>query len=384
MSFAGLRHLVVGSGLWGAVLAERIASVLNERVVVVEKRGHVGGNCYSQFDATTGIECHAYGTHVFHTRDADTWSYIRRFTDFTPYRHKVLTQHRQRVYPMPIGLATLNAFYGVNLRPFEVSAFLLAEASKAGIANPDNLEDKAISMIGRPLYEAFIRGYTIKQWGRDPRMLSPDIITRLPVRVSYDESYFDDPYQGLPVGGYGALFKRMLNHPNIDVRLHTDFFDVRDAIPAGCRVFYSGPVDRLFGDRFGELEWRTARFEWQVHDVADYQGTAVMNFADEEVPFTRIHEFKHLHPERSHPAHRTITCTEYPSACASGEEPFYPVVDRANTARLALYRREVARHPGLLIGGRLGSFKYCDMDKAIQDALAAFESSFPRCSRSHS
>ncbi|MDR2529290.1 MAG: NAD(P)-binding protein [Synergistaceae bacterium] len=376
MNLSGLKYLVVGSGLWGAAIAERIASVVKERVLVVEKRRRVGGMCQSFVHKETGIECHADGTHIFHTRFPEVWDYVRRFSDFIPYRHKVLTTCKGRVYNMPIGLATINAWYGLALKPHEALAFIEEEARRSDLTGePRNLEEKAVSLIGRPLYEAFIKGYTQKQWNADPKSLPASIITRLPIRMNYNFDYFSDPWdmQGLPAKGYSTLIENMLARPNISLALETNFFDIRALVPPSCVVFYSGPVDRLFDNRFGTLEWRGLRFEWRVEDRDDWQGTSVMNYADVEVPYTRIHEYKHLRPEQPCTAGKTVLCVEYPEA---GGEPYYPVNVERNDKIYALYREESEKIDNLHIGGRLGSYRYYDMDKTIHEALTLFDQVF--------
>jgi UDP-galactopyranose mutase len=374
MDLSGLKYLVVGAGPWGASLAERIASVRGERVLVIDRRAHIGGISYSRKDEETGVECHVFGAHIFHTKVKRVWDYVNKFASFTTYRHKVFTEYRGRVYPMPIGLATINSFYALNLRPFEVEDFIKREAAAEGGGEPRNLEEKAVSLIGRPLYEAFIRGYTKKQWGKDPRELPPGIITRLPVRANYNTDYFDDPWQGMPVDGYAAFFSKMLSHPNIDVELGVSYQDIAGRIPSGCRVFYSGPIDELFNYSLGELEWRTLRFEWSVEPYSDFQGCAVLNQADENVRFTRTHEFKHLHPERGRQGEKTSLVREYPKPFTRGDEPFYPVATEANEKLADAYRQNLSLLPNVVPGGRFGSYRYLDMDAAIEAALSVFDS----------
>ena len=377
--YEGLKYLVVGSGFFGSVLAERIANVCDERIVVIERRSHIGGNSYSKIDYPTGIECHKYGSHIFHTNNRKVWDYINLFTDFNTYQHKVLVEFNGHVYVIPIGLMSINSFYGLNLKPFEAEAFINEEIAKANITDPVNLEEKAISLIGEKLYNAFIKGYTQKQWGRDPRELPPEIITRLPVRSSYNINYFNDPWQGIPLEGYTNLFERFLSHNNIEVQLNTDYFSIRDQIPEDCKVVFTGMIDQLFDYKYGRLDWRGLHFEWDTVQVADYQGTSVMNYADLEIPFTRIHEFKHYHPERGETfcSPRSIICREYPKAYCHGEEAYYPVNDSKNQELYDLYAKEAAKNPNLILGGRLGAYRYWDMDKAVENALICFEKHFP-------
>lgn len=382
MSFAHVPYAIVGAGFWGAVMAERIASQLGQHVVVIEKRDHVGGNCHSSPDPETGIECHRYGTHIFHTVLPHVWDYITQFSQFTTYRHKVLTQYQNRVYPMPISLATINQFFERNLKPAEMEAFIKDQTRNAISGPATNLEEKAISLIGEPLYNAFIKGYTWKQWQTDPKLLPEDIITRLPVRPNYNTDYFNDPHQGMPVDGYAALFAALLNHPLIDVRLNTTFDEVASLLPPTCRVFHTGPVDAFFQYNLGRLEWRTLLFDYRTEQVADWQGTSVVNYADLDIPYTRIHEFKHLHPERpvfASPA--TVICTEYSRGCGPNDDPYYPVNTPRNAALLARYHEQAhsvqQNHSHFVypvtFGGRLGQYRYFDMDRTIDSALAAFD-----------
>ncbi|WP_461209884.1 UDP-galactopyranose/dTDP-fucopyranose mutase family protein [Desulfocurvus sp. DL9XJH121] len=373
MDLSGFEYIVVGAGMFGAVMAERIATDLGKPVAVLDRRRHIGGNCHSHADPDTGIECHTYGTHIFHTRHERAWDWVTRFTDFNGYRHKVLTRHKGRTYPMPINLMTINNFYGLDLTPAEVADFVRAEAARDGVDEPTNLEEKAISLVGRPLYEAFIRGYTMKQWETDPRELPASVITRLPFRHGFECDYFTDRWQGLPLDGYAALFDRVFALPNIEVFTGVDFFEVRDMVPDTATVVYSGPLDRYFEHRFGPLAWRTLDFEREVHPVADRQGTNVMNYADPEIPFTRIHEFRHLHPERNYTDKATVTFKEFSRGAGPGDDPYYPVNTPADRERLALYQAEAAREKGVIFGGRLGTYAYLDMDATILAALTIYD-----------
>lgn len=376
--FAGLKNLVIGCGLFGSVVAERIATVCGERVLLIDKRNHVGGNAYSETNSTTGVEYHKYGSHIFHTNKSKVWDYITEFTKFNTYQHKVLTEHNGHMYTMPINLMTINSFYGLNLKPHEAAQFLRDEIEKAAIKNPSNLEEKAISLIGGKLYHAFIKGYTEKQWNCDPRKLPEDIITRLPVRISYDINYFNDTWQGIPLGGYAKLFERMLHHKNIDIMLSTDFASIKDQIPDDCKIVFTGMLDQMFDYKFGPLDWRSLDFEWEELKIKDYQGTSVINFPDCDVRFTRVHEFKHYHPERSDvfESNMSLICRESPRTYRPGMEAFYPVNTAENQKKYTLYVQEAASNPNLIIGGRLGAYEYWDMDKTIENALLCFESKF--------
>lgn len=369
-----MKFFIIGAGIFGAVMAERIASVIGAEVIIIDKRDHICGNCYSSFDFETGIECHRYGSHIFHTSLPEVWEYLSKFCKFTSYRHKVLITHSGRVYSMPINLATINTFYGKNLTPAKAQDFLATEIARDYVADPANLEEKAISLIGRPLYEAFIRNYTRKQWDREPRELPVAIINRLPFRTCYNMDYFSDTWQGVPREGYFNLFKNMLTHPKITVRLNCDYEVIKNEISSDATVIYTGMPDELFDYKYGKLEWRSLRFEWETLDIRDFQGTAVMNYADLDVPYTRIHEFKHYHPERKGPFNlgKTVICREYPATYHKGDEAYYPVNDECNNRLYAQYAEEAAKIPRLILGGRLGAYRYLDMDKTVADALHVF------------
>ncbi|MGH3329322.1 MAG: UDP-galactopyranose/dTDP-fucopyranose mutase family protein, partial [Streptomycetales bacterium] len=292
---------------------------------------------------------------------------------FTGYQHRVFTIYKGRVYPMPINLATICEYFGQAMSPDEARALVAEQAAEVTPGQARDLEEKAISLIGRPLYEAFIRGYTAKQWQTDPQNLPAEIITRLPVRYTFDNRYFSDTYEGLPVGGYTAWLERMADHPGIEVRLGADFFDIRSDVVGNVPVVHTGPLDRYFDYAEGELSWRTLDFELEVMPTGDFQGTPVMNYAEEDVPFTRIHEFRHFHPERDHyPTDRTVIMREYSRFAARGDEPYYPINTAQDRARLLRYRARAGREPGVLFGGRLGTYKYLDMHMAIGSALSMY------------
>ena len=366
--------IVAGAGLWGCTVA-RVLAEAGRKVLVLEKRDVVGGNVRCATDPETGIEVHTYGSHIFHTHLDDVWNFVRRFVAFNGYQHKVLARYNGKTYFLPLGLTLVNQFYGLDLTPAELPAFIRAEAAKAPATDgAANFETQAISFVGKPLYDAFIREYTRKQWGTDPKNLSADIIRRLPVRASYDVNYFPDYRQGIPLSGYNSLFDRLLDHPNVSVRCRTGFHFGTVAelgLPAATPVFYSGPVDALFDYRFGALPWRSLRFETARVAVPDFQGTSVVNYTGAEVPYTRIHEFKHYHPEDRAvmEAPSTIVCREYPKTWQPGDEPYYPVDTAASRELLARYQAEAAKTPNLIVGGRLGGYGYYDMDRSIGNAL---------------
>jgi UDP-galactopyranose mutase len=365
--------VVVGSGFFGLTVAERCASQLGLKVLVLERRHHIGGNAYSEADPETGIEVHVYGAHLFHTSNKRVWDYVNQFTDFTGYQHRVYTNHDGQVYPLPINLGTINQFFDAAYSPDEARALIKEQSQELGDKEPENFVEKGISLIGRPLYEAFIAHYTAKQWQTDPEKLSADIISRLPVRYTYNNRYFNDTYEGLPADGYTAWLERMADHPGIEVRLETNFFDVADDYKGKVPIVYTGPVDEYFGYREGELQWRTLDFEREVVETGDFQGTSVMNYPDEDVKFTRIHEFRHFHPERDYPGDRTVIMREFSRFAVKGDEPYYPVNTSEDREKLLKYRDLSRKEPMVLFGGRLGTYKYLDMHMAIGSALSMFD-----------
>ena len=371
--------VVVGAGLFGLTIADLAARGLGLKVTVIDVRPHIGGNAFDYVDVETGIEIHKYGSHIFHTDNERIWKYVNRFTSFTNYDHRVFTKHNNKTYPMPINLATINQFFELSLSPDEARSLIKSQTGSRQPSEAENLRDKAISMIGEPLYDAFIKGYTAKQWQTDPEFLSPDIISRLPVRFTYDTRYFGDKYQGLPVNGYTNWFSRMINHKNIEVITSTDFFSnnvglSKNETVGQVPIVYTGPIDRYFDYVEGELGWRTLDFEIQRHDTGDFQGVAVMNYADNDVPFTRVHEFKHFHPHRIYTPGVTITMKEVSKFARSDDEPYYPINTPDDRNKLKAYRTLEASEPKVLFGGRLGSYQYLDMHMAIASAHSRFES----------
>ncbi|MCE5301674.1 MAG: UDP-galactopyranose mutase [Planctomycetaceae bacterium] len=364
--------VVVGAGIFGLTIAERAANQLGRSVCVLERRDHLGGNCHSQSDAESGIEYHCYGSHLFHTSNEEVWQYIQQFTGFTNYRHRVLSVYRGQVYSMPINLGTICAFFGRAMTPDEARRLVAEQIASESIERPANLEQKAVSLIGRPLYEAFIRGYTKKQWQTDPQKLPPEIITRLPVRWNFEPYYFADAHEGLPVDGYAAMFQKMVDSPRIEIRLGVDFMDVRQHVSPRQLIVYTGPLDRYFGDSLGQLGWRTLDFEKQTLAVDDFQGAPVINYADEDVPYTRIHEFKHYHPERHYVAGKTVIYREYSRFADQADEPYYPINTPRDRQLAAAYQELARRQHHVLFGGRLGLYQYLDMDRAVAAALQMF------------
>ena len=371
---------VIGSGFFGLTIAERAATQLNKRVLVLDRRTHIGGNAYSEPEPQTGIEIHRYGAHLFHTSNQRVWDYVRQFTDFTGYQHRVYAMYDGQAYQFPMGLGLVSQFFGRYFSPDEARTLIAEQAAEIDTADARNLEEKAISLIGRPLYEAFVKGYTAKQWQTDPKELPASVISRLPVRYTFDNRYFNDTYEGLPVDGYTAWLENMAADERIEVRLGTDWFDVRDELRAAspdAPVVYTGPLDRYFDYAEGRLGWRTLDFELEVlSDCGDFQGTPVMNYNDADVPYTRIHEFRHFHPERDYPRDKTVVMREFSRFAENDDEPYYPINTEADRTVLAAYRSRAKAETaaaGVLFGGRLGTYQYLDMHMAIASAMSMFD-----------
>ncbi|MCU1680357.1 MAG: hypothetical protein JWQ81_1096 [Amycolatopsis sp.] len=377
MNLVGYDLVVVGSGFFGLTVAERVASQQGKRVLVLERRPHLGGNAYSELEPETGIEIHKYGAHLFHTSNKRVWDYVTRFTEFTDYQHRVFSIYQGNVYSFPPNLGSMSQFFGRTLSPTAARELITEQAGEVDGESATNFEDKAISLVGRPLYEAFFKNYTAKQWQTDPKNLPGANVTRLPMRFTFNNRYFNDTYEGLPVDGYTAWLNRMAEHPNIDVSLNTDFFDVRDDIPAGIPVVYTGPLDRYFDYSEGWLGWRTLDFEQEVlHDCGDFQGLPVMNYADDDVAFTRIHEFRHFHPERTYPQDKTVIVREFSRSAEKDDEPYYPINTPEDREMLGRYRalaKKEAAQRSVLFGGRLGTYQYLDMHMAIGSALSMYD-----------
>ncbi len=371
ISFKKFDVIVVGSGFFGSTIAERISSGSNFKVAVIDSRNHIGGNSYTEIDSNTKIEYHKYGSHLFHTDSDKIWEYCNNFTKFNNYRHKVFTMHNGQMFSMPINLSTINQFYKTTFTPEQAKVKI--KESNPAFLNKEilDLESKAISLIGEDLYNAFIKGYTTKQWQLEPKDLPASIITRLPVRYNYNNEYFDDKYQGIPIDGYTKWIEKLLEKST--VFLNTDFFDIRNQISSQQIVIYTGPIDRYFSYKFGELTWRTLDFEINVVNVNDFQGNSVINYADLDVPFTRIHEFKHLHPERSYNSPNTLIMKEFSRFASKKDEPYYPVNSAADREKLSKYRELIPNEKNVYFGGRLGSYQYLDMHMAIASALNMYE-----------
>ncbi|MBA84752.1 UDP-galactopyranose/dTDP-fucopyranose mutase family protein [Thalassobius sp. S69A] len=353
--------LIVGAGLSGAVIGRQLAEA-GQPVTIVDARDHVGGNCHTQRDADTGVMVHVYGPHIFHTDDAGVWDYVNRFATFEPYKNRVKSTVGGQVYSLPVNLHTINQFFGTALRPEEARAFIAERAED--IPDPQNFEEQALAFVGRELYEAFFKGYTEKQWGCDPRDLPASILKRLPLRFNYDDNYFFHKYQGMPRDGYTALIQGILDHPGITVQLNTAY----DPATGGDwdHVFWSGPLDGYFGYDLGRLGYRTLNFE-RFTAQGDYQGCAVMNYGDRDVPHTRITEHKHFSPWEEHDA--SVLYRETSAAAGPDDIPYYPIRLVAEKELLSRYVAQAQATPGVTFVGRLGTYRYLDMDVTIREAL---------------
>lgn len=354
-------YVVVGAGLFGAAFS-RLAAEAGRRSLVVDRRPHVAGNCFTE--SVRGIEVHRHGPHIFHTNDERVWAFVNRFAEFHPYVHRCAVRHVDRLLSFPINLLTLHQLWGVTT-PAEAEARLARE--RIPCDQPRSCEDWILSQVGRELYETFFRGYTAKQWNRDPSLLPASIVRRIPIRLTYDDRYFGDRFQGIPVGGYTRLVENMLDHDLIRVETGVDFLAERRRLAhTAPRTVYTGCIDEFFDHRFGRLEYRSLRFEDEFV-AGDHQGVAIVNYTEQHVPFTRITEHKHFVGQASLP-HSVIT-REYPADYHEGATPYYPVRDEQNLARYERYRR-LATVSNVIFGGRLGTYRYIDMHQVVAQAMA--------------
>ena len=355
-------YLIVGAGFAGSVIAERLAEGLGRRVLLIDRRPHIAGNAYDHYDEA-GVLVHRYGPHIFHTNAQRIVDYLSRFTEWRPYEHRVLAQVDGQLVPIPINLTTLNALYGLSMSSEEAEVFLAERAEP--VATIRTSEDVVVNQIGRELYEKFFRGYTRKQWGLDPSALDKSVTSRIPTRTSEDDRYFGDTFQIMPTDGYTQMFERMLDHPNIDLLLNTDFKAVRDEVKY-AHLIYCGPIDEYFDFQLGHLPYRSLRFEHQTLEQEHYQPVAVVNYPHPDVPYTRITEYKHL-TGQTHP--RTSITYEFP--CDDGD-PYYPVPRAENAELYKRYRALAEQTPNVTFLGRLGTYKYYNMDQVVGQALALY------------
>lgn len=359
-------YLIVGAGLFGAVFAYE-ANKKNKRCLVIDKRSHIGGNVYTE--NVENINVHRYGAHIFHTSNKEVWDYICRFAEFNRYTNSPLAFYKGELYNLPFNMNTFNKMWGV-IKPAEAKAKISQQMEEAFVKEPGNLEEQAISLVGRDIYEKLIKGYTEKQWGRKAKDLPTFIIKRLPVRFTYDNNYFDDKYQGIPIGGYTQIIEKMLE--GVEVRLNTDFFKYRkELLQSANKIIFTGMIDQYYDYCCGKLEYRSLKFETEILDEENFQGNAVVNYTEYEVPYTRIIEHKHfeLCSNDVEKNSKTVITREYPAEWKDGAEPYYPVNDAENNALYEKYRALAENEENIIFGGRLGTYRYLDMHQAIAEAL---------------
>lgn len=368
--------LIVGAGIFGLTVARQAADD-GVKVLVLERRSHIGGNCYDELNEDTGVTSHKFGSHLFHTTNEDVWKFLNRFTEFTPYQHRVFANSDGQVYSFPMNLSLIAQVYGEYFTPDEAKELIAKDAAEFDGATASNLEEKAISLVGRKLYDKFIKGYTQKQWQTPLTELDPSIITRLPVRYNFDNRYFTDKFQGQPAKGYTVMFEAMADHPNIEIRYEVDYLKEKAAGNyAGIPTVYTGPLDEYFNYDLGRLPWRTVDLIDEVVDVDDFQGTAVMNYNDAEVPFTRILEHQHYDPQATDnkvPG-KTLITREYSRFAEEGDEVYYPVNSDSSRELAAAYKvkSKSQEAEGVFFGGRLSQFLYIDMHQAVNSAMRLY------------
>ncbi len=354
-------YLIVGSGLFGSIFAYE-AGKKGKQCLVVEKRDHIGGNIYTK--EVEGIQVHQYGAHIFHTSNREVWEYVQQFAEFNRYTNSPVANYKGEIYNLPFNMNTFNKLWGV-VTPAEAKAKIEEQAAAYRTEHPANLEEQALNLVGKDIYEKLIKGYTEKQWGHLATELPPEIIKRLPVRYIYDNNYFNDIYQGIPIGGYTAMIEKML--AKAEVRLGVDYLEHKDELDALAeKVVYTGPIDAYYGYQFGELEYRSVSFETEVLDQPNYQGNAVVNYTEYEVPYTRIIEHKHFEFGTQD---KTVISREYPAAWKKGDEPYYPVNNEKNNMLYHSYEELAKEEKKVIFGGRLGTYKYMDMHHVVAEAL---------------
>ena len=354
-------YLIVGSGLFGSIFAHE-ATKKGKKCLVIDKRNHIGGNIYTE--EMEGIQVHKYGAHIFHTSNKEVWDYIQSFAEFNRYTNSPVARYKDELYNMPFNMNTFNKMWGV-VTPEEVKEKIEAEKREANIIEPKNLEEQAISLVGKTIYEKLVKGYTQKQWGRACTELPSFIIKRLPVRFIYDNNYFNDLYQGIPIGGYTKIIEKMLE--GIEVKLNTDFFENRAEFEnIAEKIVFTGPIDKFYNYKFGELEYRSLRFETEVKDTDNYQGNAVVNYTEYKIPYTRIIEHKHFEYGTQE---KTVITREYPEKWVQGKETYYPINNDRNNKIYEKYKELAEKENNVIFGGRLGEYKYYDMHKVIERAL---------------
>lgn len=363
-------YLIVGAGLFGATFAYE-ANKRGKKCLVIDKRSHIAGNIYTA--EIDGIQVHMYGAHIFHTSSKEIWEYVNQFAEFNRYTNSPVARYKSELYNMPFNMNTFNKMWGV-ITPEEAKAKIQQQIEEAGITEPENLEQQAISLVGKDVYEKLVKGYTEKQWGRRATELPSFIIKRLPVRFTYDNNYFNDRYQGIPIGGYTKIIEKMLE--GIEVKLNTDFFKHRKELTSlADKIVFTGMIDEYYDYLYGELEYRSLRFETEVIDAENYQGNAVVNYTEYEIPYTRIIEHKHFEfgTENGTVNPKTVITKEYPANWKRGDEPYYPMNDDKNNNLYAKYKALSDKETNVIFGGRLGMYKYFDMHNVVAEALKCVE-----------
>ena len=361
-------YLIVGAGLYGAVFAYE-AKKRGKKCCVIDRRSHIGGNIYTE--KIEGINVHKYGAHIFHTSDKAIWDYIHQFEEFHPYIHSPLAVYQTELYNMPFHMNTFSKMWGIRT-PAEAKAKIAEQIAQLNIVEPQNLEEQALSLVGTDIYQKLVKGYTEKQWGRECKELPAFIIKRLPVRFTYDNNYFNDRYQGIPEGGYTAIIAKMLD--GADIKLNTDYFDlIRENGEIADKIVFTGMIDEFFQYQLGVLQYRSVRFETEVLEEENYQGNAVVNYTEQKVPYTRIIEHKHFEFGKQP---KTVISREYPLEWKQGDEPYYPINDERNNTLYQQYQQLAQQQQNVIFGGRLGDYKYYDMDKTIKAALNAVRDEF--------
>jgi len=364
--------LIVGCGFYGSVIAERISNVLKKEVIIIDKRHHIGGNCYSEIDNTTGVEYHKYGTHIFHTSIDEVWKYLSNFSVFNSYRHQVLTKYKNKIFQLPINLETINFFFKKNFSPTEAQNYLKIITKKYQKKNYENFEEKALSQIGLSLYSAFIKNYTKKHWNKNPKYLPSTIFDRLPLRFNYREDYFNNcKHQGIPDKGYTDIFNKLLGNKKIKVVLNKEYKLGENKIVPKYTTIYTGALDKLFDFEIGKLEWRSLKFKKRILNLNDFQGTSVINYPETKFKYSRVHEPKHLHIDRDYPKNKTLVIEEYP--CKNDNEPYYPINSQKNRILHRKYKSKADSIHKFEYGGRLADYAYYDMDMTISAALKKFK-----------
>ena len=362
-------YLIVGAGLFGSIFAYE-AQKRGKRSLVIDKRDHIGGNIYTK--NIEGINVHQYGAHIFHTSNNEVWNYINQFAKFNRYTNSPIAIYKNEVYNLPFNMNTFNKLWGV-ITPKEAKNKIEEEKKKARITEPKNLEEQAISLVGQTIYEKLVKGYTEKQWGKKAKELPNFIIKRLPVRFTYDNNYFNDIYQGIPMGGYTQIIEKMLK--DVEVKLNTDFFENREYFEnIANKIVFTGMIDKYYSYKYGELEYRSLRFETEILNEDNFQGNAVVNYTEFKVPYTRIIEHKHVEFDVENP--KTVITKEYPDTWTNQKEPYYPINDDKNNKLYKKYEKKKKTDTKVIFGGRLGKYKYYDMDKVIEEALMCIKKEF--------